>query len=1035
VRPRFTLGNSIQLRFGARRWHEAALTVFTHRSGRVRVPSSVFRPDPGWRLAPVRCFARILRWLVLACVGSSAIQVHAQETIKPLDAYFRETWTTRDGLPHNLVHAIVQTPDGYLWFATWEGLARYNGREFRVFDRGSVPVLRDNGIRALRPGRDGSLWLGTSRGGVSHLQDGRWRTMTRAEGLAQDEIMDLLEDREGRLWVGTESAGVTRVDQSGATHFGREAGLPSEVMYALAEDGAGAIWAATADGLARLEGSRFIALDAQSGLPPGQIFSLAAGRAGELFVGTEVGVYVRRGQRFELLSPELPRDNVSRMLRDTEGSLWVGTVNGGLYRYSARGVEQLSSLRGLPNDRVSALFQDREGSLWIGTNAGLLRLRNAPFTTFTTEHGLPDDYVRSVIADAKGRVWVGTSRGLGRYENGRFDALTRDDGLPGDSILSLANGADGSLWIGTYSNGVVRWKDGIQEIVGAEARLVGNQIRALLETRDGRLWVGTTRGLARYDGTTLHNLTVADGLPRDFIISLHEDRAGRLWVGTANGLAQVEGDRATAISLVAMDDAQDVFGFHETSDGTLWLATDRGIVRMRAGELRLVGRRQGLPVDTIFQIVEDADRHFWLTSNRGILRASRDDLEAVADGRRTHAAFAVYGESDGLASAQNNGGSGPVAWRTGDGRLWFGTAKGLATVDPATISEFVRQSPPVVIEEVRVDDRSMPVIGPLTLPAGTRTVELHFAGLSYLMPQKMRYRYRLDGFDESWVERGTMRFVQFTNLAPGDYRFRVVAANPEGEWGAEEATLSFRIEPRLMQRREFWFLVALIVVIGLYGLFRWRLYSLEHAQRRLRMLVERSTADLRAKTERLTAADQEKTTLLERLREQSEAFERQAREDSLTGLANRRSFDETLTREFARAARTGAPLAVALCDLDHFKALNDGYSHAAGDAALRAVADLIRQCCRVSDVPARWGGEEFALLFPDTTREEAHQICERLRHAVERADCRPFAPGHRLSISVGVTDRVGLGHHERLISRADAKLYEAKNAGRNRVCS
>jgi diguanylate cyclase (GGDEF)-like protein len=979
--------------------------------------------------------ARKIACALFLGLGLQVVAGAAPPPLKPLDAYFRETWTTRDGLPHNLVHAVVQTPDGYLWFATWEGLARYNGREFRVFDRGSVPELRDNGVRALRPGRDGSLWLGTSRGGVAHYQGGRWRSLTKAEGLAQDEVMDLLEDREGRLWVGTESAGITRIDASGASQFRVANGLPSDVMYALAEDHTGAIWAATAEGLARFEGTRFVAMDANSGLPPGQVFSLATDRRGDLFVGTEVGVYVRRGTRFEVLAPGLPRDNVFRLLCDEHGALWIGTVNGGLYRYSERGVEQLSSLRGLPNNRVSALFQDREGSLWVGTNAGLLRLRNAPFTTFTTEHGLPDDYVRSVIADARGRVWAGTSRGLGRYDNGHFDALTRADGLPGDSILSLANSRDGSLWIGTYSNGVVRWNDGVQEIVGAEARLVGNQVRALIETRDGRLWIGTTRGLARYDGKSLHNLTVADGLPRDFIISLYEDRRGRLWVGTANGLAQVEGDRATAINLAAMDDAQDVFGFHETDDGTLWLATDRGIVRMRDGQLRLIGRRQGLPVDTIFQIVEDGEGHFWATSNRGILRAERDELEGVADGRRTHAAFAVYGESDGLASAQNNGGSGPVAWKTPDNRLWFGTAKGLASVDPASMSEFARQSPPVVIEDVRVDDRPMPVIGPLTLPAGTRTVELHFAGLSYLMPQKMRYRYRLDGFDTSWVERGTMRFVQFTNLGPGDYRFRVVAANPEGEWGDKEATLAFRIEPLLVQRREFWFLVALAVVVALYGLFRWRLYSLEHAQRRLRLLVERSTADLRAKTERLTAADLEKTTLLERLREQSEAFERQAREDALTGLANRRSFDESLTREFARATRTGAPLSVALCDLDHFKSLNDGYSHAAGDAALRAVADLIRQCCRMSDIPARWGGEEFALLFPETTREEAHRICERLRVAVERADCRAFAPGHRLSISVGVTDRVGLSHHERLISRADAKLYEAKNDGRNRVCS
>jgi diguanylate cyclase (GGDEF)-like protein len=989
------------------------------------------RPHAARRLSRIA----LLLLLMLLLLPPPGAGVLAAPAGKPLDAYFREVWTTRDGLPHNLVHNVVQTPDGYLWFATWEGVARYNGREFKVFDRGSVPELRDNGVRALRPDRKGGLWLGTSRGGVSHYRDDQWRTITRAEGLAQDEIMDLLEDREGRLWVATESAGISRMDGTTMEQFTRAAGLPSEVMYELAEEADGTMWAATAEGLARFDGRAFQAQGPSTGLPPGQVFSLAAGREGGLYVGTETGVYRRVGARFEPLHPDLPEDNIFRMLIDRQGALWIGTVNGGLFRHGAHGVEQLTSVRGLPNNRVSALFEDREGSIWVGTNAGLLRLRDAPFTTFTTEHGLPDDYVRATIADASGRLWVGTSRGLGWMRDGRFGTLTRTDGLPGDSILSLANSRDGSLWIGTYSNGAVRWKDGVRQVIGADDGLVGNQVRALLEGRDGTLWIGTTRGLGRYDGNRVRNLTTADGLPRDFIIALHEDQGGRIWIGTANGLAEVQGERVNAISLKAMDDAQDVFGFLETEGGVLWLATDRGLVRYHEGGMRLIGRRQGLPVDTIFQVLADARGDFWLTSNRGVIRARRSDIEAVAAGTAARATFEVYGESDGLASAQNNGGSGPVAWRTTDDRLWFGTAKGLSTVDPATLAQLSRQSPPVVIEEIRVDDEPRTPSGPMILPAGTRKIELHFAGLSYLMPQKMRYRYRLDGFDEAWVERGTLRFAQFTNLAPGDYLFRVVAANPEGSWGEEEAQLAFRIEPRLFERREFLLLLALASIVLVYGLYRWRIYSLEHAQQRLRRLVERSTADLRAQTERLTLADQEKTLLLERLREQSEAFERQAREDALTGLANRRSFDEALTREFSRAQRSGRPLSLALCDLDHFKAMNDGYSHAAGDAALRAVAALIRETCRSTDVQARWGGEEFALLFPDTTRDVAHQICERLRQAVERQDCSTFAPGHRLTISVGVTDHIGLSHHEKLISRADAKLYEAKNAGRNRVCS
>ena len=957
----------------------------------------------------------------------------AQATHKPIDDYFKETWTTRDGLPHNLVHNITQTPDGYLWFATWEGVVRYNGREFHVFDRGNVPELKDNGVRAMRLGRGGALWLGTSRGGVTRYRDGAWKTYTQADGLAQDEIMDLLEDSRGRLWIATESAGIDLLYEGRFTHFTRAGGLPSDVLYGFAEDSEGTVWAATADGLARFDGERFVALGDDLGLPRGQVFTVSAGKDGELYVGTEQGLFHRVGTRFEPLDPALPPDNVIRVLQDHEDAVWLGTVNGGLYRYTDHGVEQLSSRRGLPNDRVSALFEDRERSLWIGTNAGLMRLRDAPFTTFTTEHGLPDAYVRSVVQADDDELWVGTSRGLGRLQGGRFTTLTRADGLPGDSILSLAPARDGSMWIGTYSNGAVRWKDGVAETLSQAQGLPGNQVRALLEARDGTLWVGTTRGLARRRGGEVRTFTVADGLPRDFIIALHEDRAGQVWAGTANGLARIEGDRVIAHSLEAMDDAQDVFGFHETDDGALWLATDRGLVRFRDGQTRLVGRRQGLPQDTVFQVVDDGIGNFWLTSNRGVLRAARADIEAVADGERPSVAFEVYGEADGMDSAQCNGGSGPVAWRSNDGRMWFGTSLGLAMTDPHKLADAVRQPPPVVLEELRVDDRSMPLREHVDLPSGTRRIELHFAGLSYLMPQKMRYRYRLEGFDGDWVERGTLRFAQFTNLAPGDYLFRVAAANPDGEWSREEARLSFRVAPTLVQRGEFWLLLALAALMLLYALYKWRVHALQQAQLRLRHLVDQRTADLRAQTERLTEADTEKTALLAKLREQSEAFERQAREDPLTGLGNRRSFDERLAHEFARAQRSGHPLAVALADLDHFKRINDDYSHAAGDAALRAMAQVMRATCRNVDVLARWGGEEFALLFPDTTMDEALQVCERLRAAVESYDCAAFAPGHKLTVSIGVSDLTGLNHHEKLITRADANLYEAKRRGRNRV--
>ena len=976
--------------------------------------------------------ARWLAWVLAGLLGLLALPLVAAP--RALNEYSRDVWTTRQGLPHNLVSAIAQTPEGYLWFGTWEGLARYNGLDFRTFDRGNVPALEDNGVRVLRVAADGALWMGTSRGGIYRHAGEEWTALTTRQGLGQDEIMDLIPLADGGLWIATESAGVDRYDGRGFRHFRQADGLPSDVMYCVALGADGALWAGTTHGLARLREGHVEAFGTAQGLPPGPVFSLLAEADGSLLVGTEQGLYRREGERFVPASADLPRDTTTRLLRGRDGALWIGTVNYGLLRWMDGRVEALGSLAGLPNNRVAALLEDREGSLWVGTNGGLLRLRDAPFATYTVEHGLSDDYVRTLFQADDGVLWVGTSRGLNRYVDGHFSVLTRADGLPGDSILSLAQARGGGVWIGTYANGLVRWNGGVKAVRDIDSGLAGNQVRAIVETRDGTLWVGTTRGLSRIEDGKLRNFGVADGLPRDYVMSLHVARDGRVWVGTSNGAALIAGERVQALDLGGLDGVEDVFGFVEDPDGTLWISSDRGLVRDRGGQRRLIGRRQGLPVDAVFQTVEDREAHFWLTTNRGVLRLARAEAEAVADGHLARVQVDSFAEADGMASAQCNGVSNPAAWLGREGRVWVATAKGLAVVDPARLSGFARHAPPAIIEEVSVDERSVPLRPQLELPPGTRKLELRFAGLSYLMPQKIRYRYRLEGFDSDWVERGTQRFAQFTNLGPGDYRFRVGAANPGGDWGEEEATLSFRIRPYLWQQPLFWTAAVVAALFGLLGLYRLRVRQLRASERRLRDLVDRRTQDLSEQTRRLIEANVEKGGLLARLREQSEAFERQAREDALTGLANRRHFDERLAVRFAESLSRGAPLLLALLDIDHFKRINDGWSHAAGDAALRLVARTLQREAGGAEVIARYGGEEFALLYVGQDPAGVRAELERLREAIAACDCSGFAAGLTLSVSIGVSDQGGLAHPERMVSRADTRLYEAKNAGRNRVC-
>ncbi|MBP6626875.1 MAG: diguanylate cyclase [Arenimonas sp.] len=973
-----------------------------------------------------------LNWLTFLLAALATLPAQALEQ-KRLDAYAREVWTTRDGLPHNQVNAIAQTPEGYLWFATWEGVVRYNGQEFRSFGRNNVPALRDSGVRSVSVGPSGALVVATSRGGVSVLRGETWTTHTKADGLAQDETFAAREDRAGRIWVGTENQGVTRLESTGeAMQFNEDSGLPSNVTYALAEDGAGAIWVGTGKGVARIEGDRIQAFHTAEGLPSGAVFSLAVAPDGQLYAGTEFGVFVGRSGRFEPISDDIPAVAIASLQVDPQGSLWIGTVNKGLMRLGQRGLERFDVADGLPNNRVAALFADREGSLWAGTNAGLIRFADTPFITIDKHQGLADDYVRALLQTRSGEILVGSSRGLDRWQD---EKITNSEGLEGESVLSLAQDQTGDIWIGTYSTGLLRWRDGaVQERITAPGVLPSNQVRAIHQSRDGSLWIGTARGLLHRKQGQDRVLGEKQGLPRDFVLSLFESRDGSLWVGTTNGAARIAKGEITALDLAAMDGAQDVFGMHEDEDGTLWFATDRGLVRLRNGEMSIVGGVQGLPVDAVFQVVVDSYGNFWLTSNAGVVYVRRDDMEAAANGGGERLDYQQFAEADGMGSAQCNGSSGPAALRATDGSIWVATAKGISVVQPDQLPRYQLAPPPVVIEGLRVDDRNASAAGNLVLPPGTRKLELDYVSLSYRTPEQIRYRYRLEGFDNGWVERNQRRNAQYTNLPPGQYRFQVSAAQRGSGWSPETASVNFEIQPRLYQRA--WFLPAAgsLLALFLYLLYRARVGQLKAREALLSRIVDDRTRDLSEKNGELELKN-------ETIRKQSEIFEQLSRTDALTGLPNRRSMDEGLARAYAEALQAEAPLCFGLLDIDHFKRVNDGYSHDVGDEALRQVARVLREVMgreqagrwRGDERVARWGGEEFALLFPQSDLVQARDQAERLRSAIEAIDCRSFAPGLKITASIGLAERSGLANHERLVSRADERLYEAKNSGRNRV--
>ncbi len=1005
----------------------------------MNAPSRRARPGTRGRraacFAPMRIAFALLALLPIAHAWAAAPITVAR--IKPMAELSREVWTTRNGLPHNQVNAIRQTPDGYLWFATWEGVARYNGVGFRVFDRSNTPALSDNGARSLHVMRDGGVLIGTSRGGVTKVDArGRWRTWSTAHGLVSNEVMSAIEDRRGRIWVATESQGVDRLDAHGVKHFGRADGLLSEIEFDLAEGSDGAIWVASALGVNRIVEDKVEVLAEDAGLPATNVNDIEVAADGAVWVATQVGGFVRRSgsARFERITAEDLGEVTTKVLPEATDRALFGTVNEGVIALAGVNVDRFHNLRNLPNNRVTALFRDREDSIWVGTSAGVLRLRDTPFSTWTTDHGLPDDYVRTLVEDSEGTLWIGTSRGLASVPAGSSEPFAAAPGLPTESILGMTPARDGGVWIGTYADGLIRYRDGavVQRWKDTDG-LAHNQVRAVLETRDGTVWVGTSLGLSRIRGAEVVSLGLASGLPREFVMALAESRDGRIWVGTANGIGISTEDGFRTLELPPGLEAQDIFGFHEDERGIMWVASDRGLLRVENDQVVAIGLEQGLPIDGLFAVAADSLENLWLSSNRGVMRLARADADAVAAGVRRRLEVEQFGEHDGLISAQCNGGASPAAAVTADGRIWIATAHGVAFVRPNELARFAHEPPKAVIEEVRIDDVRVDNRGAVALTPGQRKIEIQYAALSFLTPERIRYRYVLEGLDEKWSVRGEGRSAQFTNLKPGNYRFRVAAMFPGGGWSRQEAMLPISVEQVWWKRTSIMLPLASALLIALWLAYRARMLSLARDAAHLVALVERRTKDLRTQTALLKAADSDKTALLARLRTQSEDFERQAREDSLTGLHNRRSADAFLEAASARADLDLTPLTLVLIDLDNFKSVNDRYSHAIGDAALRAVAEVLRRHAREGDLAARWGGEEFVLVLPGVDLDGARAIAERMRAAVASLDLSATAEGLALTLSAGVAEHVRGESGSRLVSRADDQLYTAKRNGRNRV--
>ncbi len=767
--------------------------------------------------------------------------------------YRFDHWTADDGLPQNSVFGIVQTRDGYLWLATVDGLARFDGARFTIFNKSNSPGIINNRFVSLFEDARGDLWAGTEESGVVRFSGGRFEHFGADAGIPRsvgwieaDAGGDgaifydnqMIRFRDGKFSPFEAQANFSlpaRAARSSSvkifcrfnsenkfsecfinrrwTNFSLADGSPKEKFLSVAQavnsDGSpqvkfvsvaqepnGSVWLITADGrVARAENGRVTAVfDGRDGLPKYPLSFMTGSRLGLVAKDADGSLWLvdLPSMQKELLlkkaavPPPLERAEILSTYRDGEDNLWFGTTRDGLFRARKQIITAYSEADGITKKNIYPIYEDRAGTIWIGATGGLFKYGNG---TFALIESTQDFLVNAIGEDAAGRILISDGGALYVQENNQFVPFERGK-IPGDGyIYAIHADRENALWIGSNYNGLGRFKDGVLESFTTADGLAGNDVKVIIEARAGGLWIGTYDGLTHYKDGKFTSWREADGLPSRTVRSLYEDADGTLWIGSYDG----------------------------------------GLGRFKDGKFTRYNTKTGLPNDGAFQILEDDNRHFWISSNRGIYRLSRDELNDFADGKITRVNAISYGKSDGMLNAECNGGRSPAGIRASDGRLWFPTQDGVAVIDPREIKTN-SQPPPVVIESVKIDNElsEPPAVAggssanenppatadgsDITIEPTQQNFEIGYTALSFINSENLQFKYKLEGLDDNWIDAGTRRLAYFSHVPPGEYTFRVIAANSDGVWNEQGATLKIVVLSPFY--RTWWFLTLAVFAIA-----------------------------------------------------------------------------------------------------------------------------------------------------------------------------------------------------------------------------
>ena len=743
-----------------------------------------------------------------------ASPAHSLDPRRALTEYRQTIWTIKDGLPSTFIYSIAQSSDGYIWLGNADGLARFDGIQFFHWRSRENRILL-GAVRVVRAARDHGLWVGTASGIVGRVQGDDIAVAT-----VDAPVEAMLESRDGSLWVATRKR-VVRLHSQTLAQTGSAINLPADFYSGLVQDESGFIWFSTSVGLEQIEPATGELRHPQSA--EGKSW-LSQDTSGAIWITKPDGYTVALKERQNLThtSPAAALD-ISTVVRDIHGNTWVGTSGKGLFRVRSGAAslpERFSRADGLSNDNVWSLFEDREHNLWVGTQDGLNSIRDGVVTTLNRGNGSAGDNVDALAAGPGSGVWAATSSGINRV-----DARSRELDLKGVGAKALFTDGDNRIWAGT-SSGVFRMANGSWSRVSLPPGLNLDSVTAMAEDDQHRVWMfDTDKGLHRWSSENTENFSNEPLLKGKSILAMRSDNKGRVWIGFYQGgvvvfedgifraYSEHDGLAPESINAIAVD--------HR---GTTWIGAERGLSRFDGAGFTTWNTKQGLPGERVFWIIPADDDRLWLGYTNGVARVSSAELDRVLHDPSHPVTYEFFDNGDGLKGNLDRGGQSPAV-QSSDGAIWFKTSAGLSFIDPEHLPKNPL-APPVHIERMVADTSVVDTTNAVRLRPFTRNVQFDYTALSLVEPRRVRFRYKLEGYDSNWQEAGTRRQAFYTNLGPGAYRFQVLASNNDGVWNETGAALSFELLPAFYQTE--WF--SIVSVIGLlvagFGIYRLRMWQL-----------------------------------------------------------------------------------------------------------------------------------------------------------------------------------------------------------------